>query len=223
MHRIAELLRGEGGYVYSTSASAFSSDSTDWTEPARDVPELPPFAPTNVRATAGNGSATVTWTAAVEDGSSVTGYTISAVGGSPTSPTVGAGTHSVNMTGLTNGRTYTFAVVANSAAGSSVPSHPSNAVVPRVPPPPVHTTGGSSGYWMLDAQGHVYAFGGASGFAGAVPGATAMAPRPGGKGYWVTDAAGHVFTFGNAPFLGDVADSAGLAPGGRVHRDFRDA
>ena len=36
---------------------------------------------------------------------------------------------------------------------------------------------GPSGYWMLGADGRVYAFGGAVGFSGVVPGAVAMAPR----------------------------------------------
>ncbi len=63
---------------------------------------------------------------------------------------------------------------------------------------PVHGTG----YWMLDGQGHVYPFGDAEGFAGAVPNATSMAPVHDGTGYWVVDRAGHVFTYGTAPFHG---------------------
>jgi hypothetical protein len=58
------------------------------------------------------------------------------------------------------------------------------------------------GYWMLGADGQVYSFGGAVGFAGTVPGAVAMAPRKDGKGYWVVDLQGHVFSYGTAKFLG---------------------
>ena len=56
---------------------------------------------------------------------------------------------------------------------------------------------GPSGYWMLGADGRVYAFGGAVGFAGVVPGAVAMAPRD-GSGYWITNGAGYVRAYGSA-------------------------
>jgi hypothetical protein len=57
------------------------------------------------------------------------------------------------------------------------------------------------GYWMLGADGHVYAFGQAQGFAGRVPGAEAMAPRKDGTGYWVVDFSGKVTGFGSARTL----------------------
>jgi hypothetical protein len=74
----------------------------------------------------------------------------------------------------------------------------SNPVNVQQPPPVVH----SNGYWMLGADGHVYAFGGAKGFSGFVANAVAMAPRRDGTGYWVVDRAGHVFTYGTALFYG---------------------
>jgi hypothetical protein len=57
---------------------------------------------------------------------------------------------------------------------------------------------GPSGYWMLGADGRVYAFGGAVGYAGVVPGAVAMAPRRDGSGYWITNGAGYVRAYGSA-------------------------
>jgi hypothetical protein len=74
------------------------------------------------------------------------------------------------------------------------------AIAPTAPTPPpvVH----KNGYWMLGADGHVYAFGGAQGFSGFVAGAVAMAPRSDGTGYWVVDRAGHVFSYGTAHFFG---------------------
>lgn len=57
-----------------------------------------------------------------------------------------------------------------------------------------------SGYWMLGADGRVYAFGGAVAFPGVVPHAVAMVPRKDGKGYWVTDSSGHVSAYGTATF-----------------------
>ena len=61
---------------------------------------------------------------------------------------------------------------------------------------------GPSGYWMLGADGRVYAFGRAVGYPGVVPGATAMVPRKDGTGYWITDAAGNVRAYGAASSFG---------------------
>jgi len=61
---------------------------------------------------------------------------------------------------------------------------------------------GRDGYWMLGADGRVYPFGGAVGFAGLVPGAVAMAPGRDGRGYWVTDFGGRVYAFGTARYFG---------------------
>jgi len=60
------------------------------------------------------------------------------------------------------------------------------------------------GYWMLGADGRVYRFGNAHGFAGRVAGAEAMAPRKDGTGYWVVDFGGNVRGYGSARKLGDT-------------------
>ncbi|MDQ3107147.1 MAG: CAP domain-containing protein [Actinomycetota bacterium] len=74
---------------------------------------------------------------------------------------------------------------------------------------------GGSGYWMVGADGVVYAFGGATHHGNA---ATSMAedlePTPSKGGYWVVSSAGTVYSFGNAPHLGGI-DGA-LAPTERV-------
>ncbi|HEY7283377.1 MAG TPA: fibronectin type III domain-containing protein [Actinomycetota bacterium] len=98
------------------------------------IPRTVPDAPINVTAAPGNGSATVSWTPPTSTGgSAITGYNVT---GSPGGATkhVGANATSTNMTGLTNGTTYTFTVVATNAAGSSAPSAPSNPVTPRTVP-----------------------------------------------------------------------------------------
>jgi hypothetical protein len=81
-------------------------------------------------ATAGNAQATVTFTAPVSDGgSAITGYTVISIpaGGVDSN----AGTTSLNhvITGLTNGKSYTFTVKASNAAGTSAASAASNSVM----------------------------------------------------------------------------------------------
>ena len=94
------------------------------------TPRTVPGAPTNVTATAGIASATVSWTPPFNGGSAITGYTLIAAPGGATK-SVRVSVITTTFTGLTNGTTYTFTVVAKNVAGSGVPSAPSNAVTPR--------------------------------------------------------------------------------------------
>lgn len=103
--------------------------------------------PTNVTAVAGDQSAAVTWTPApVDPGTPITGYTLTSYDGVLTHAiSVAAPASSMVFPGLTNGVTYTFTVIANSASGSSVESAHSNPVTPsprdlfQASPPPMPT------------------------------------------------------------------------------------
>jgi uncharacterized repeat protein (TIGR01451 family) len=96
-----------------------------------------PDAPTGVVATAGNKSAQVAWSAPANNGGlPITGYTVIAQLNGTTAVanmSASAGTTGVNFTGLTNGSTYNFVVIATNAAGNSANSLPSNAVTPAAP------------------------------------------------------------------------------------------
>lgn len=92
------------------------------------TPRTVPGAPTGVSATAGDGSATVSWTPAGDGGSAITGYTVTSSPGSLQCTTTGT---SCEVLGLANGTAYTFTVIAANMAGSSAPSSPSAAVTPR--------------------------------------------------------------------------------------------
>ncbi len=88
-------------------------------------------APTIGTATAGNGSASVTFTAPGADGGTpITKYTAIS---SPGFLTGFATASPVTVSGLSNGTAYTFTVVASNAAGISAPSSTSNSVTPAAP------------------------------------------------------------------------------------------
>ena len=96
------------------------------------VTALLPGAPTIGTATAGNGQASVTFTApASTGGSQITGYTVTSSPGNNT----GTGTASpITVAGLSNGTAYTFTVTATNIIGTGAASAPTVSVTPLAPP-----------------------------------------------------------------------------------------
>jgi hypothetical protein len=91
-----------------------------------------PLAPTGVTATAGAGSAKVSWTPPASDnGSAITGYVVTALLDKKTAKTVSVPVVTqTTVSGLSNGKSYTFTVAAKNARGTGPPSIASNAVTP---------------------------------------------------------------------------------------------
>ncbi len=119
-------------------------------------PPSAPAAPLNVQARSGDTSATVTWTAAVANGSAVTGYTVTARAADDEthSADVGGTATSAVLTGLTNGRSYAVTVTATNAVGTS-PASAAVDVVPDVPDTQAPTIGGvASNRRILDPYYH---------------------------------------------------------------------
>jgi hypothetical protein len=102
---------------------------------------LVPDAPTIGTATSGDASASVAFTAPnIVGGGAITGYTaISSPGGF-----TGTGTSSpVTVSGLTNGTSYTFTVIATNAYGPSQASAASNSIIPALVFQVAYTTAGT--------------------------------------------------------------------------------
>ena len=112
-------------------------------KPLPFTPPTVPGAPTGVTATAGDGSATVSWIATSNGGSPITKYTITPFVGTVAQPATTAPnsppTNSATVTGLAPGTSYTFVVSATNSVGTGPNSAASNAVTPSnltVPDPP---------------------------------------------------------------------------------------
>ncbi len=126
----------KGGSGSSGSGSSGSESSGSGSDPTTipGTPPAAPSAPTAVNAVAGNGQVTVSWSAPSNGGSPITSYTVTPyVGGVAQAPRTFGTTTSAVVSGLTDGTTYTFTVVASNAVGSSHPSSASAAVTPIAP------------------------------------------------------------------------------------------
>ncbi|WP_375488999.1 OmpA family protein [uncultured Jatrophihabitans sp.] len=122
------------GYIVEFGDRAIGS--TGFTGVVRASSSLPvvdvPAAPTDVRAQAGAGAATVTFDPADAHGSAVRYYTVTAMPGGrratcPTSP--------CTLSGLSDRQAYTFTVTATNAQGAGPASVASGTVTPHAPPP----------------------------------------------------------------------------------------
>jgi hypothetical protein len=151
-----------------------------------------PSAPSAPQATPHAGHvAVVRWSMPSANGAPITSYTATASPGGKT-VNVSAPHTTATFDGLPENVSFRFRVRATNAAGSGPWSAWSNSLS-FVTIHPLFR----AGYWMLGADGHVYAFG--VGAFGNAPGpVVAIAPRRDGTGYWVTDALGDVSHFGAA-------------------------
>jgi titin len=125
------------GSSYRFEVSALNAIGTSAvTVSAAVVPAGSPLQPVSVAASAGDGQATIFWTAADDNGSPIIDYTVTPVGpGGPLpAATVDGAAVSTTITGLANGTSYTFEVTATNALGTSA-AGVSPAATPMTAPP----------------------------------------------------------------------------------------
>ena len=132
--------------TYQVSVVVVNALGTSPATSATATPAGAPTAPTNVAASPGPSSATVTWSAPSNNGgSAIVGYTVYS---SPDRHSCTTATTSCVVTGLVNGVSYNFTVVAFNAVASSSPSTPSSSITPASAPSspqsPRATTGNTS-------------------------------------------------------------------------------
>jgi hypothetical protein len=193
--------------VAAASGNLSALATVDWT-----VPPSPPSAPRTVTATAGDGTAVVTWRAPISDGgSAVFQYTVKASPGGK-AVTAGPGATSATVDGLQNGTSYTFTVTANNTAGTGPASAPSAPVTPHGATTGGSNTGGSTG---TGGGGNPGGTTGTSGGSNPGAGDAGSGGTPGvgpstRAGYWMLGAGGAVYAFGDAVQYGQPALAAGV-------------
>ena len=139
-------------YTYTVVAVDTSGNDSNPSDPVAGTPERPgPAAPTGVTASAGDARATVRWTASPE--ADVVAYRVLFEDGT-VALEVAAPSTAATVTGLENGTTYRFTVVAVDADGDvSVPSDPVE-VTPVAAPAAVPVEGaGQSGGVAVSSDG----------------------------------------------------------------------
>ena len=193
---VTGLVNG-ASYAFTVAATNAAGTGPESPRSAAVTPRTRPGAPVNVVAVPAGDRTSLRWNAPPDDGGApVTAYLVTTHrngGVEPPRLVPSTVTFPVSID-VSTSTPVTFTVAAVNAAGTGPASAP---VAPR------------SGYWMVGADGRVYAFGAVTasgGPTGALGSAQAvdLEPTPSLDGYWVVDSAGRVFAYGDARHHGAV-------------------
>lgn len=142
------------GTSYDFRVSAINSGGTSLASSiVSATPATPPAATSSVVATRGNAQASIAFAAPSNGGSPITSYSVycalesNQLVWTDCTPSPGLTTSPIVVTGLTNGTSYVFKVVASNAAGSGAASSVSAAVTPATVP------GAPSGLLVVPGSG----------------------------------------------------------------------
>ena len=161
-----------------TASDVNYADSTSTNSVTVSVAPVAPGAPRSPHASVVSHTATVTWSAPSDNGgAAIDGYSVTLTPGNKTIAVDGTTTEAT-FTNLTPG-SYDFTITASNTVGTG-PSSASIAIAVAKP---------QSGYWMLGADGQVYAFGSAKALGSAPGPAVAIGRGATATGYWTVDAA----------------------------------
>jgi hypothetical protein len=182
------------------------------------VVDTAPTAPTGLRATGQESGIALTWSPpASNGGSGITGYLIFRgvqAGRESATPVATTTATSYLDTTVSRGGLYFYVVKAVNAIGLSRPSDEAFAMLTPVIAAGGHLFAGApggNGYWLTNAQGGVFPYGGA-GYYGSLEGIrldqpiVTMASTADGHGYWLAASDGGVFAFGDAGFYGSLGN-----------------
>jgi hypothetical protein len=126
-------LTGGKAYAFTVrAANAIGESASSYASNIVTPTAAIPGAPTEVTAIPGGGQATVSFTAPLENGSPIQFYTVFAY---PSAiPFTGSTSSPITVTGLANGKAYTFRVTATNWIGTGAASAPSDKVTPSTVP-----------------------------------------------------------------------------------------
>jgi hypothetical protein len=130
--------------VYATNSAGNSVESA----PSNQISlATEPDAPTITSvARNGSGAIAVSFTPGSNGGSAITGYTITS---SPGGITASGSSSPISVSGLTNGTSYTFTMIATNAVGNSDPSSASSSITPATVPNAPTGLGATAGNGQL--------------------------------------------------------------------------
>jgi uncharacterized delta-60 repeat protein len=191
-----------GGMGVQSDGRVIAAGATSWVDSgtvdhaigiAGFLQETAPGPPASITARAGDQEITLSWDPPADTGGlPITQYNVIEPGVGPVASVPGS-THSFVVTGLANGSSHQYTIVAVNYLGVGPGATTASATPQATPPPPAR-----SGYWMLSTAGTVYPFGDARPYGNGVLGSIHIEPTSTGNGYWILNGNGTVNAYGDA-------------------------